>query len=124
MFLGEIIRNNLEILFPGMEIEQAYFFRVTRDADVEIAEDEASDLLETIEQGVRQRRFGQVVRLTVETSMPNTIRMTLAQNLDATPQDLYELEAPLGLADLFTIADLDIPDLKYPNFVPIHSDVF
>jgi polyphosphate kinase len=124
VFLGEIIRANLDILFPGMEIEQAYFFRVTRDADVEIAEDEASDLLETIEQGVRQRRFGQVVRITVETVMPMAVRITLVQNLDATPQDLYELDAPLGLADLFILADLDIPELKYPNFVPRHPEVF
>lgn len=122
IYLGEVIRANLDLLFPGMEIEEAYRFRVTRDGDVDIAEDEASDLLETIEQGVRQRRFGQVVRLTVEKGMSRHMRELLMYNLDITERELYEITGPLGLADLFQIASLDIPELKYPPFVPRHSD--
>lgn len=122
IYLGEIIRANLDLLFPGMTIEEAFRFRVTRDADLEIAEDEASDLLETIEQGVRQRRFGQVVRLTVEKGMSDAMRNLLVYHLDITERDLYEIEGPLGLADLFQIANLDLPELKYSNFVPRHPD--
>lgn len=119
----EVIRANLDLLFPGMTIKEIYRFRVTRDADVEISEDEASDLLETIEQGVRQRRFGQVVRLTVEKAMPQTIRATLMRYLGATQRDVYEIDGPLGLSDLFQIAGIDIPELKYPSFTPRHPDI-
>ncbi|NDJ85080.1 MAG: polyphosphate kinase 1 [Chloroflexi bacterium] len=122
LYLSEVIRANLDLLFPGMSIEDAYRFRVTRDADVEIAEDEASDLLETIEQGVRLRRFGQVVRLTVEKSMPNAMCNILMRHLDVTERDVYKIDGPLGLADLFQIASIDIPELKYPNFVPRQTD--
>lgn len=118
----EVIRANLDLLFPGMNLKEVYRFRVTRDADVEIAEDEASDLLETIEQGVRQRRFGQVVRLTVEKAMPQTMRAILIRYLGATQRDVYEVEGPLGLSDLFQIANIDMPELKYPSFTPRHPE--
>ncbi len=116
--IAEVISANLDMLFPGMVIEESYRFRVTRDADVEIAEDEASDLLETIEQGVRLRRFGQVVRLAVEKRMPQSMRNILMRHLDTTPRDVYEVDGPLGLADLFQISGIDMPELKYPKFVP------
>lgn len=118
----EVIRANLDLLFPGMSLREVYRFRVTRDADVEIAEDEASDLLETIEQGVRQRRFGQVVRLTVEKAMPQAMRAILMRYLGATQRDVYEIEGPLGLSDLFQIANIDMPELKYPSFTPRHPE--
>lgn len=114
--MSEVIRANLDLLFPGMSITEAYQFRVTRDADVEIAEDEASDLLETIEQGVRQRRFGQVVRLTVEHAMPDNMRHLLTRHLGTSDVDFYELDKPLGMAGLFQIASIDIPELRYPQF--------
>ncbi|PJF41872.1 MAG: polyphosphate kinase 1, partial [Phototrophicales bacterium] len=120
IYMSEVIRANLDMLFPGMEIEEAHAFRVTRDADVEISEDEASDLLETIEQGVRQRRFGHVVRLAVQKSMPEHMRQMLMHHLDITERDLYVIDGPLGLADLFEIASLDFPHLKYPPFTPRH----
>lgn len=124
VYLSEVIRANLDLLFPGMEIQEAHAFRVTRDADVEIAEDEASDLLETIEQGVRQRRFGQVVRLTVQASMPQWMRTMLMEHLDVIERDVYELEGPLGLANLFQIAGINRPDLKYPDFSPRYPPIF
>ncbi len=122
IYMSEIIRANLDMLFPGLEIEEAHAFRVTRDADVEISEDEASDLLETIEQGVRQRRFGHVVRLAVQKSMPNHIRQMLMRHLEVTERDLYVIDGPLGLNDLFQIAALDFPELKYPSFSARHPN--
>ncbi len=116
--LSEVIRANLDLLFPGMTITEAYHFRVTRDADVEIAEDEASDLLETIEQGVRQRRFGQVVRLSVEHAMPDNMRHILMRHMGTKDLDFYELQKPLGMAGLFQVAGIDIPEMRYPQFYP------
>lgn len=123
IYMSEVIRANLDMLFPGMEIEEAHAFRVTRDADVEISEDEASDLLETIEQGVRQRRFGHVVRLAVQKSMPQYMLEMLMEHLEVTERDLYVIDGPLGLADLFQIASLDFPQLKYQPFSPRHPEI-
>jgi polyphosphate kinase len=126
IYLSEVIRANLDLLFPGMEIQEAHAFRVTRDADVEIAEDEASDLLETIEQHVRQRRFGQVVRLTVQSSMPQWMREMLMapEHLDVIERDVYELDGPLGLTHLFQIASIDRSDLKYADYSPRYPSIF
>ena len=76
-----MIAENVDALFPGMEVVEAYVFRITRNADMEIQEEEAADLLRTIEQGVRQRRFGAVVRLTIQHDMPQRIRDLLLANL-------------------------------------------
>jgi polyphosphate kinase len=124
LFLEDIIQANLDLLFPGMTIEQVHPFRVIRDADVEIAEDEAPDLLETIERGIRQRRFGEVILLMVTPDMPQTMRRVLMEHLDLGPADVYEVEGPLGMADFFQLTDLDMPDLKYPNFVPQYHPAF
>lgn len=118
LFIEDVILKNLDLLFPGMTVIEAHPFRVTRDADVEIAEDEASDLLETIERGVRQRRFGQVVRVTCASSMPQTMRQILLQHMDISERDMYEIDGPMGFTDLFQLAGLDIPELKFPSFVP------
>jgi polyphosphate kinase len=101
-----------------MEVVQSHPFRVTRDAEVSIQELEAEDLLETIEKGVRQRRFGRVVRLTVDTAMPTAIRELLAENLEVEPRDVYTMEPPLGMSDMEQLHGLDIHELKYPSFVP------
>ncbi|MCI0714022.1 MAG: polyphosphate kinase 1 [Chloroflexi bacterium] len=118
LYLEDAIIANLDLLFPGMIIHHAYPFRVTRDADVEIAEDEASDLLATIEQGVHQRQFGDVVQLIITREMPEHIRSMLMEHLRVTERDVYELDPPLGLDALFEIAALELPNLKYPKFVP------
>jgi polyphosphate kinase len=117
-WLEQVIAANVQSLFPGMKIKEAYAFRITRNADVEIQEEEAADLLRTIEQGVRQRRFGAVVRLSVQHDMPQRIRDLLLANLHLTPDDLYEVRHALGLSDLMALTRLDRPDLKDPPFYP------
>jgi polyphosphate kinase len=113
-----VIAENVDALFPSMEVVEAYVFRITRNADMEIQEEEAADLLRTIEQGVRQRRFGAVVRLTIQHDMPQRIRDLLLANLKLTPDDLYEVDGPPGLADLIVLTRIDRPDLKDPPFYP------
>jgi polyphosphate kinase len=124
VWLDQLIAAHLESLFPGMEILQAFAFRVTRDAEVVIQELEADDLLETIERGVRQRRFGEVVRMTIDPMMPDGLRRILVENLDLEPEDIYILEPPLGMSDLFGMyAAIDRPDLKYQSFAPHYPRV-
>jgi polyphosphate kinase len=118
VWLEDVIAANLGLLFPGYEVLEAYTFRVIRDADIEIQEDEASDLLETIEQGLRQRRFGPVVRLTVDAEMPQRMVNLLMENLEVGPEDIYPLRPPLGMSDLISMIALNRPDLKDPPFVP------
>src|SRR5262249_24039091 len=118
-WLEQVIAENIDALFPGMEVVETYAFRITRNADMEIAEEEAADLMRTIEQGVRARRFGAVVRLTVQHDMPQRIRELLLSNLKLTPDDLYEVEGSLGLADLMALTKIDRPDLKDPPLSPV-----
>ena len=114
----EVVAANLDMLFPGLEIKAAYPFRVTRDADIEIEEDEASDLLDAIETGVGLRYFGKAVRLEVDAAMPERIRAMLAQNLELQPYQVYTVDGPLGMADLMELMKIDRPDLKDPPFAP------
>ena len=107
VWLEQVIAANLESFFPGMEVVESHPFRVTRDADMVIQELEASDLLETMEMSVRQRRFGSVVRLTVNDAMPTHIRDILIENLDLDRNDIYTLDGPLGLSDLFSLYAID-----------------
>jgi polyphosphate kinase len=118
VWLDQVVSRNLGSLFPGLTVIQSYPFRVTRDAEVSIQELEAEDLLETIERGVRQRRFGKVVRVTVDPNMPEPIRDILMENLEVEPRDIYTLEPPLGMSDIMQLHDLERPDLKYAPFVP------
>lgn len=112
VWLEQVIAANLDSLFPGMIVVEAHPFRVTRDADTEIQELEASDLLETMEQSVRQRRFGSVVRVTVNDAMPTNIREILIENLELDRNDIYTLEGPLGLSNLMSLYSIDRFDLK------------
>lgn len=124
VWLDQLVSAHLESLFPGMEILEVYSFRVTRDAEMAIQELEADDLLETIERGVRQRRFGEVVRLTIDPMMPDGLRRILVENLKLEPEDIYILEPPLGMSDLFGIySTIDRPDLKYQPFAPHYPRV-
>ena len=118
LWLEQLVAANVGALFPGMKVVQSNPFRVTRDAEVSIQELEAEDLLETIERGVRLRRFGRVVRVTVDTSMPGAIRDLLVENLEVEPSDVYTMEPPLGMSDLMQLHTLDRHDLKDPPFVP------
>ncbi len=118
VWLEEVIAANLDLLFPGMEIEAAYPLRVTRDADPEIEEDEASDLLPAIQESVRKRFFGFAVRLEVDDAMPERLRNILVRNLDLAPFQVYAKQAPMGMADLEQLTKIDRPDLKDVPFQP------
>ncbi len=118
VWLEQVIAANMHVLFPGMEVIESHPFRVTRDADLIIQELEASDLLESIEQGVRLRRFGSVVRITVNKAMPTHIRNILIENLEMDRNDMYTLEGPLGLSSLMSLYQVDRFDLKDHSFVP------
>ena len=111
-WLEQVIAANLDKLFPGMEIVESHPFRVTRDADMAIQELEASDLLESMEQTVRQRRFGSVVRVTVNDAMPTHIREILIENLELDRNDIYTLDEPLGLSSLMGLHSIDNYYLK------------
>ncbi|MCU0505401.1 MAG: polyphosphate kinase 1 [Chloroflexi bacterium] len=115
----QVIAANLDMLFPGMEVEEAHLFRVTRDADFEIEEDEAADLLEAIEAELRRRRFGEAVRLEVERAMPATTRRTLLHGIGLGDESCFEVDGMLDLTALWTLHGLDRPDLKDPAWVPV-----
>jgi polyphosphate kinase len=124
VWIEQVVAANLAYLYPGVEIVEAYAFRVTRDADIEIQEDEADDLLRTIERGIRQRRFGPVVRVEIDKAMSQHMRDLLAQNLGVAPDDVYAMDEPLGMSSLISLLDIDRYDLKDRPFVPYLPAVF
>jgi polyphosphate kinase len=114
----EMIAANLDELFPGKKISACYVFQVTRNADFVIEEDEASDLLQAIEDELESRWFGQSVRLVVTEEMPKELREWLAPNLGVAPSAVYAVPEPINLADLEELTHLDRPELLYPPFTP------
>jgi polyphosphate kinase len=118
VWLEQVISANLPALFRGMDVIEAHPFHVTRDADIAIKELEAEDLLETIEEGVRRRRFGSVVRLMVADDMPAHILDILVNNLEIDASQVYRARGPLSLSRLMQLTSLDRPDLKDVPFVP------
>lgn len=121
VWLDQLILANLQSLFPGMDVLEAHPFRVTRNADMVIQELEADDLLETIEESVRQRRFGIAVRLTVNPGMPGSMLQILMSNLELDPGDVYTVEGPLAISRLMSLYSIDRHDLKAPSFLPTIS---
>ncbi len=119
MLLEQVIAANLDALFPGMEILEHHLFRVTRNADLSIEEDEADDLLLVIEEELRKRRFGEAVRLEVERSMPRQTRELLQRGLTLGPEDVYEVSGMLDLSALAELADLDLPALQPHPWQPV-----
>jgi len=119
IWLGEIIKANLPLLFPGMEVLEAYKFRITRDTDIELQEDEADDLLRVIEENIRQRRFGSVVRLEVASRMPEFMLETLMENLQIKREDVHVIDGPLGLSDVMSLYDLPLHQLKSKPYYPV-----
>ncbi|MDP2350618.1 MAG: polyphosphate kinase 1 [Chloroflexota bacterium] len=119
VLLDRVIEANLDELFRGMEILETHLFRVTRDADITIEEDEADDLLLAIEEEVRRRRFGRAVRLEVERSMPEVTRQTLIKGIGVRDVDSFEVAGMLDLTALWQLVDLDRPDLKAAPHVPV-----
>ena len=117
VLLDQLISHHLQTLFPGMEIIEVHPFRVTRNADMTIQELEAADLLEAMEESVRNRRFGAVVNLSVNPDMPGFILNILVENLRVDPNDVYKLGNPLGLSSLMELQNVDRFDLKYKSFI-------
>ena len=115
----EIIEHNLDDLFPGMEILQVLPFRVTRDAEIEPERDAADDLLESVEQKLKERKFARVVRLEVATGASPRILRFLMEELDVGAEDVYETAGLLDYGVLDGIADIDLPTLKYPRWLPL-----
>src|SRR5215471_11279990 len=118
VWLEQLIAANLRLLFPGMEIVEACPFRVTRDAEVAIQELESDDLLESVEEAMRQRRFTSVVRLQVDANVSERILEILASNLPIDKQDVYRINGSIGLGRLIELYALDRPDLKDKPLVP------
>jgi polyphosphate kinase len=118
VWLEQLIAAQLLSLFPGMEVIEAYPFHLTRDADMAIKELEAEDLLESIEEGVRQRRFGSVVRLMVSEDMPPKMLDILMSNLEVEASDIYRIKGPLSLSRLMVLYNIERSDLKDVPFVP------
>jgi polyphosphate kinase len=118
VWLEQVIAAHLGSLFPGMQVLETHPFHVTRDADMAIKELEAEDLLESIEAGVRQRRFGDVIRLMVGEDMPPHVLEILMNNLEVQASEIYRINGPLSLTRLMHLYNLDRPDLKDVPFVP------
>jgi len=118
VWIEQVIAANLDMLFPGFEIWESYVFRILRDADIELQVDEASDLLESIEQEIQDRRFGAVVDLAVNPAMPPRIRSLLLNNLELTSGDLTVIDGPLGMGNVVELYELERPELKDQPFTP------
>lgn len=118
VWLEQVISANLATLFPGMEVIESHPFRIIRDADMAIQELEAADLLETMEQTVRQRRFGSVILITINESMSTRIREILMENLEIDHNEIYNIDGPMGYSDLMALHSIDRFDLKDPPFKP------
>jgi polyphosphate kinase len=118
VLLEEVITAHIDMLFPGMRILECRPFRITRDADIEIEEDEAADLLKTVERQLRQRRFGFCVRLEVSAGMSPEMVKVLRNALELVDQDVYTIDGPLNIPDLMALYKLDLPELKDRPFNP------
>ncbi len=124
IWLEDFIRANLDVLFPGLEVIDAHRFRITRDTDIELQEDEAEDLLRVIEENIRQRRFGSVVRLEIATRIPDFVRDTLIENLQITHADVHVQDGPVGLSDVMSLYELPLHHLKETPYYPVVPKFF
>jgi polyphosphate kinase len=119
VLLEQVIKANLDLLFAGMEVLEHHLFRVTRNADIELEEDEADDLLLAIEEELRRRRFGEAVRLEVERSMPESTRRLLLRGIGLSEAETYKIRGMLDLTGLQQLVDLDRPDLRATPWSPV-----
>jgi len=124
ILLEEIIKANAYKLFPGMRIIESYNFRITRNADIELEEEEADDLLKLIEEEVKKRRLGIIVRLEVDKSIPDDILNYLVSYLDLEKDEIYKIGGPLNLGDFMELYKIDNRLLKYEGFTPRISSFF
>ena len=114
--LEQVITANISELFPGMEVLNVYTFRITRNADLELEEEESEDLLASMEQELLRRKFGPPVRLEIGLGMDSDLLETLKEELSVLDEDISQYPEPLDLTGLNQIADIDRPDLKFPAF--------
>ena len=114
--LEDLIAIHLQELFPGMVIEDHYTFRITRNQDIDLDEEESEDILTSIEQELARRRFGPPVRLEIENGVDEKLVEKLAEEIKINPENIIHIAAPLDLTSLNKIADLDFPDLKFDSF--------
>ena len=114
ILIEDLLAANIRKFAPEANPEAVHQFRITRDADIELREAEAEDLLAMMEQNLRQRRFGDVVRLEVSSTMPGEMVAYLAKSLEITDDEIYYVDGPLNITDAFAISGLDRPELKYP----------
>ncbi len=124
LLLEDLVEAHLPHLFPGMKIRGASAFRVTRDAEIEIREEEAGDLLQSVAENVRQRRFGAAIRLEVDGRCPQAVRELLRSQFELDAEDLYEVSGPLGVSDFLALLHLERPDLKDTPFLPAARSLF
>jgi len=125
VWLEQVIAANISLLFPGMKIVGAHPFRIIRDADMEIQEIEADDLLETMQQSILDRKFGSVVQVAIYESMPQDVRNLLIENMEVESNDVYVLPAPLGLSNLWQLyTSVERDDLKFPPYKPFIPKAF
>ncbi|NJM98805.1 MAG: polyphosphate kinase 1 [Phormidesmis sp. RL_2_1] len=118
--MEQVIAHNIAALFPGMEIKDCCTFRITRNADLSVEEDEADDLMLAIEQELRKRRLGgSVVRMESEAGMNPAMRATLMSELKIQAEDVYDIEGPMGLTDLMALMDLPLPKLQDTPWQPV-----
>ncbi|KGM11798.1 RNA degradosome polyphosphate kinase [Cellulomonas bogoriensis] len=115
--IEDVIAQHLDQLFPGMEVIESHTFRVTRNEDVEVEEDDAENILQAMEKELLRRRFGPPVRLELAADIGERVRELLVRELGVDESEVYQLPAPLDLTGLNVIADLDRQDLHYPKFV-------
>ena len=119
ILLEDLILAHVDLLFPGREIVDAHLFRVTRDADLDTVEEEADDLLEAIEEGLRQRRFGSVVRLEVRADMPDDLLNMLVAGLEIGRSEVQVVEGLIDLTVALQVASLPRPELRAPRWQPV-----
>ncbi len=117
--LEQVIGGNLATLFPGMKVVEWHVFRVTRNADIEMDEDDADDLLELVEQELRRRRLSHAVRLELPDGMSPSMREFIVGAMEIDARDVFTLRGPMDLDDLFAIANLDLPHLRFKPWTPL-----
>ncbi len=123
--IDEIIREHISDLFPGGKVKSAHIFRVTRNADIKRQEEEADDLLELIEEELRERRFAEVVRIELDINMPAHIKELLIKNLKIKPSDIFEMEGLIGLADCLHLEKLNgFADIRFKRWSPVVHPAF
>jgi len=119
--LEQVIGGNLSLLFPGMKVIEWQLFRVTRNADIEMDEEDADDLLEMVEQELRRRRLSHVVRLELPESMTPAMRHFIVDGMEVDQRDVWTVRGPIDMDDLFAIANIDLPPLKFKPWNPLTS---